>query len=117
MTSDQATAQILNWITWQMKNGEDTEIRLSDLKKENVYNVHIKKWKKGKITIEDITHEPTLVGKVLHYWGNFVTYETLSAFELKASIECADALNPGTQIRGPHVARKGVLCRPRCCLG
>jgi len=37
--------------------------------------------------------EPTLAGKVLHHWNKFVTYKTLSLFEIKASIECADALN------------------------
>jgi len=30
---------------------------------------------------------------VLHHWNTFVTYETLSLSEIKASVECADALN------------------------
>jgi len=28
---------------------------------------------------------------MLHYWSNFVTYETLSVIEIKTSMECADA--------------------------
>jgi len=43
--------------------------------------------------IEYINNEPALVGKMLHHWNTFVTYDTLSIFEIKASIECADTLN------------------------
>jgi len=43
--------------------------------------------------IESITNEHALINKLLHHWSNFVTYETLSIFEIKASIECADVLN------------------------
>jgi len=45
------------------------------------------------MAIESITNEPALIDKILHYWNKFVTYETLSIFEIKISIECADTLN------------------------
>ena len=36
---------------------------------------------------------PESVNKVLHHWSIAITYQTLSVKEIKASIECADALN------------------------
>jgi len=33
------------------------------------------------------------LGKVLHHWNNFVTYNTSSVFEINASIKCSDVLN------------------------
>jgi len=32
-------------------------------------------------------------GKILYHWNNIVTYDMLSVFQIKASIECADTLN------------------------
>jgi len=36
---------------------------------------------------------PVLFNNILHHWNIVVTYKTLSIFETKSSIECADALN------------------------
>ena len=92
MNKDQAVAQVLNWITSQMACGETTEIRLTDPASKTVYTVCLSKWK-GTMKIKNIKPEPTLTGKILHHWSNFITYETLSLFEIKASFECADVLN------------------------
>ena len=33
--------QVINWITWQLKTGESTEIRLTELNEKDVYTVII----------------------------------------------------------------------------
>jgi len=93
LTQNQALTEILNCIAWQMRTGECTEIRLTEPNEENVYTIRIENISRKGLIIQKVTNEPTLVGKVLHHWDNFVTYDTLPVFQIKASIECADALN------------------------
>jgi len=93
LNQEQAMIQVMNWITWQLKINEQTKIRLIELNTKNVYTVIIKHVPRRGLLIEEIVDEPKLRGKALHHWSAFVTYETLSLFEIRASIECADALN------------------------
>lgn len=58
-----------------------------------MYIHHVSKTQRKGLLIKHMKIEPTLTGKILHDWSNFVTYETLSLFEIKASIECAHTLN------------------------
>jgi len=76
-----------------MKIGESTEIRLAESNEKNIYTICFENIQKKGLIIKEVRNEPMLIGKVLHHWNNFVIYETLSIFEIKASIECADALN------------------------
>jgi len=93
LNQQQATHYMLTWITWQLKPGEITTIRVFEPNERTAYVIEvIHKIKKG-LKIKRITNEPTLVGKVLHHWDNIVTYDTLSVFQIKASTECADTLN------------------------
>jgi len=41
LTQEQAMIQVINWITWQLKTGESTEIRLTELNEKDVYTVII----------------------------------------------------------------------------
>lgn len=86
-------AQVLNWIAWRMPSGKSTEIRLTESEEKDVYTLCIKNTKRKGLLIKHMKIEPTLTGKILQDWSNFVTYETLSLFEIKASIECAHTLN------------------------
>jgi len=74
-----------------MKRGKSTEIRLNKPEEKSAYTVCIKNTKRKGLLIKHIKNEPTLTDKRLYHWSNFVIYETLSIFEIKASIECADA--------------------------
>ena len=72
LTRKQATAQILNWITWQMKIGESTEIRLTEPNEKSVYIINIENVPRRGLIIKKLIHEPTLIGKVLHHWNKYV---------------------------------------------
>jgi len=92
LNSQQAMSRVLKWIAWNLETGRSTEIRLTDPKTKEVYTVLVKSIPRKGLRIKTLT-EPKLFGKVLHLWNTYVTYETLSLFEIKASTECADALN------------------------
>jgi len=93
LTMQQAMSQVINWITLPLKIGESTGIRLTASETKEVYTVIIENIARKGLVIRSLVTEPKLIGKVLHHWNSYVTYETLSLFEIKASIECADALN------------------------
>jgi len=92
LTPQHAMTQAITWILSYLKKGEKTEIRLNNLTTKDVYTVVIEQDMKRGVMTKNIIHEPKLTGKVLHHWNTYVTYETLSLFEIKASVECADAL-------------------------
>jgi len=63
---------------------------------------------------------PELFNKVLHHWNIAVMYKTLPVFEIKLSIECADALNSfNDDIMSKNIDElvNDAICldMPNCC--
>jgi len=89
----QATAQVINWIIWNMEKEDAVTLRLRDEKESTVHEVELKYTRKQGLMVEKVQEKLELWGKVLHHWDTKVTYHTLSLREIMNSIECAEALN------------------------
>jgi len=68
------------------------EVRIPAKNEQTIYIVEIMK-RNRRMLINNMKSVPKLLSKVLYHWHISVTYQTLSLFEIRASIECADALN------------------------
>jgi len=90
---EQAMDQVLNWIVWKMKKEEGIKIRLFDNEECSVYEMKIRKNITGRMLINRIRERPELKGKILHMWGDRITYEMLLIQAIKSSIICADSVN------------------------
>jgi len=83
---------ILNWLTLNVKDGYEIELRIPLHEEQTVYEskLHLKD---GTIFVRRIQDAPRLIGKALHQWDINVNYQTLTLEEIIRSVQRADITN------------------------
>jgi len=91
LTNDQATTLTLTWLSWH-RDRTYVKLRIIERNEQQVYETGML-LKRGRICVRYIRKVPELKNKLLYHWYCDVNYQTLSAEEIKNSIENADTIN------------------------
>jgi len=89
MDRTKAIVIVLNWIMMYAREGHKFDLRIPSSNKvyETCLSVH-----KKSIYVQEIREAPELIGKVWHYWGEQVNYQTLTPEKIQNSTYHADLL-------------------------
>ena len=82
----------LNWLTLNIKRGDQIELRVVVPEERMAYEGKLRLCKE-RLHVSYVQAKPELIGKILHKWDPQVTYETLTKEEILNSISRANMIN------------------------